>query len=49
MSKKYTAATKKRWFVEGIAAVQAADNHWDDWGLTYDIWWQTCASIPTWT
>ena len=32
-----------------MAAAQAAENHVDEWGLTWYFLWGICKSIPTWT
>ena len=32
-----------------VAAVEAADNHEDEWDLTWYFQWGIYASIPTWT
>ena len=32
-----------------MAAAQAAENHGDEWGLTWYFLWGICKSIPTWT
>ena len=38
---------RKKWFLWTVAAAQAAENHGDEWGLTW--WWGIYTSIPTWT
>ena len=32
-----------------MAAAKAAENHEDNWGLTWYLGWGIYASIPTWT
>ena len=32
-----------------MAAVQAAENNGDEWGLTRYLQWEICISIPAWT
>ena len=32
-----------------MAAAQAAENHGDEWGLTWYLQWGIYTSIPTWT
>ena len=32
-----------------MAAAQAAENHGDEWGLTWYLWWGIYTSIPFWT
>ena len=36
---------RKKWFLWTMAAVQAAENHGDEWGLTLHFWWGIYASI----
>ena len=31
-----------------MATTQAAENHADEWGLTWYLWWGIYTSIPTW-
>ena len=31
-----------------MVAGQAAENHGDEWGLTWSLRWGKCTSIPTW-
>ena len=40
---------RKKWFLWIMAAAQAAENHGDEWGLTWCLWWGIYTSIPTWT
>ena len=42
----YWCKWKKQWT---MAAAQAAENHGDEWGLTWYLRWGICTSIPTWT
>ena len=37
---------QRKWFLWAIAAKQAAENHRQEWGLTWYFWSRTCASIP---
>ena len=39
---------KRKWFLWTMAATQAAENHEDEWGLTWWLWWGIYTSIPTW-
>ena len=39
----------KKWFLWTMAAAQAAENHGDEWCLTWFIQWGIYTSIPTWT
>ena len=39
----------KKWFLWTMVATQPAENHRDEWGLTWYLWWGTYTSIPTWT
>ena len=39
----------KKWFLWTMAAAQAAENHGDEWGLTWYFLWGIYTSIPTWT
>ena len=39
----------KKWFLQTMAAAQAAENHVDEWGLTWYFLWGIYTSIPTWT
>ena len=39
----------KKWFLWTIVAVQAAENHRDEWGLAQCLRWGIYTSIPTWT
>ena len=32
-----------------MEAAQAAENHVDEWGLTWCSKWGICKSVPTWT
>ena len=40
---------QKKWFLWTMAAAQAAENHGDEWGLTWYLQWGIYKSIPTWT
>ena len=40
---------QKRWFQWTMAAAQTAENHGDEWGLTWYLRWRIYTSIPTWT
>ena len=40
---------RKKGFLWTIAAAQAAENHGDEWGLTWYLWWGIYMWIPTWT
>ena len=40
---------QKKWFLWTMAAAQAAENHGDEWGLTWYFLWGIYTSIPTWT
>ena len=40
---------RKKWFLWTKAALQAAENHGDKWGLTWYWRWGIYTSIPTWT
>ena len=40
---------RKKWFLWTMAAAQAAENHGDEWGLTWYFRWGIYTSIPTWT
>ena len=40
---------RKKWFLWTMAAVQPAENHGDEWGLTWYLRWGIYTSIPTWT
>ena len=40
---------KKKWFLLTMAAVQGAENHGNEWGLTRHLQWGIYTSIPTWT
>ena len=31
-----------------MVAAQAAENHEDEWGLTWYLWWRIYTSTPTW-
>ena len=39
----------KKWFLWTMTAAQAAENHGDEWGLTWYFLWGIYTSIPTWT
>ena len=36
---------QKKWFLWAMTAAQAAENHGDEWGLTWYFWWVIYASI----
>ena len=40
---------KKKWFLWTMAAAQGAENHGDEWGLTWYFLWEIYTSVPTWT
>ena len=40
---------RKKWFLWTMAAAQAAENHGDEWGLTWYLQWGIYTSIPPWT
>ena len=40
---------QKKWFLWTMTAAQAAENHGDEWGLTWYFLWGIYTSIPTWT
>ena len=40
---------QKKWFLWAMAAAQVAENHGDEWGLTWYLQWGIYTSIPTWT
>ena len=40
---------QKRWFQWTMAAAQRAENHGDEWGLTWYLRWAIYTSIPMWT
>ena len=40
---------KKKRFLLAMTAAQAAENHGDEWGLTWYSLWGLYTSIPTWT
>ena len=40
---------RKKWFLWTMAAAQAAENHKDEWGLTWYLGWGIYTSIRTWT
>ena len=40
---------RKKWFLWTMAAAQAAENHRDEWDLTWYFRWGIYPSIPTWT
>ena len=37
----------KKWFPWAMAVAQAAENHWDEWGLAWYLRWAIRTSIPT--
>ena len=39
----------KKWFLWTMTAAQAAENHGDEWGLTWYFLWGIYTWIPTWT
>ena len=40
---------QKKWFLWSMAAAQAAENHGDEWSLTWNLQWGIYTSIPSWT
>ena len=40
---------QKEWFLWTMSIAQAAENHGDEWGLTWYLWWGIRTSILTWT
>ena len=38
----------KKWFLWTMAAAEAAENHGNEWGLTWYLWWGIYTSIPAW-
>ena len=40
---------RKKWFLQIMATAKAAENHGDEWGLTWYLRWGIYTSIPTWT
>ena len=38
---------QKKWFLWTMAAAQAAENHGNEWGLTWSLWLGIYTSIPT--
>ena len=40
---------RKKWFLWTMAAAQAAENHGDEWCLTWYFRWGICTSFPTCT
>ena len=40
---------RKKWFLWTMAAAQAAENHGDEWDLTWYFLWGIYTPIPTWT
>ena len=40
---------RKKWFLWTLAVAQAAENHGDEWGLTWYFLCGIYTSIPTWT
>ena len=40
---------RKKWFVWTTSVAQVAENHGDEWGLTWHFWWGIYSSILTWT
>ena len=39
---------RKKWLLGTMAATQAAENHGDEWGLTWYFRWGLYTSIPNW-
>ena len=39
---------QKKWFLWAMVAAQVAENHEDEWGLTWYFLWGIYTSIPTW-
>ena len=40
---------RKKWFLWTMTAAQVAENHGDEWGLTWYFRWAMYTLIPTWT
>ena len=40
---------QKKWFLWALASAQLAENHGDEWGLTWYLWRGMYTSIPVWT
>ena len=40
---------QKKWFLWTMTAAQAAENHGDEWSLTWYLRWGIYTSVPTWT
>ena len=40
---------QNNWYLRAMAAGQVAENHEDEWGLTWYFRWVIYPSIPTWT
>ena len=40
---------EKKWFLWTMVAAQAAENHRDEWDLTWYLRWGIYTSISTWT
>ena len=38
---------QKKWFLWSMAAAKAAENYEYEWGLTWYLWWEIYASVPT--
>ena len=47
--KLFCGYKRKTLFLWVTAAAQAAENHGDEWGLTWYFLWGIYTSIPTWT
>ena len=47
-SEDYSVGINEKWFLRTMAAAQAAENHGDEWGLTWYLRWAIYTSIPTW-
>ena len=45
----YWYKQKKKWFLWTMATAQTAENHGDEWGLTWYFGWGIYTSIPTWS
>ena len=48
-SKEFCWYKWKKWFLFTMAAAQAAENHGNEWGLTWYLWWERYTSTLTWT
>ena len=39
--RRFILLVQKKWFLWTMAAAQAAENHGDEWGLIWYLWWGT--------